>query len=435
MLEFIKSADPEIFKAIMGEIDRENHTFELIASENFVSKAVLQTAGCVMTNKYAEGYPGKRYYGGCEWVDEAENLARDRAKELFGAEYANVQPHSGTQANMAIYFAFCKPGDTILGMDLAHGGHLSHGSPVNFSGKMYKVVSYGVKKETGYIDLDDVAKKAREHKPRLIIVGASAYSRFYPFQEFRKIADEVGAILLADIAHPAGLVATGVHPSPIPYSDVVTTTTHKKLRGPRGGMILIGKDKENDMGIVAPKSGRTKMISEIIDSNVMPGIQGGPLMHVIAAKAVAFKEALQPSFKVYTEQIVKNAQTLANRLIEYGYHVVSGGTDNHVMLVDLTKTGITGKDAENALHEAGITVNKNMVPFDERSPFVTSGIRLGTPALTTRGFKENEMKQVAQLIDRVLKNIENEDIYRYVKQEVKKLCEASPLYDLGKELS
>lgn len=435
MLEFIKSADPEIFKAIMGEIDRENHTFELIASENFVSKAVLQTAGCVMTNKYAEGYPGKRYYGGCEWVDEAENLARDRAKELFGAEYANVQPHSGTQANMAIYFAFCKPGDTILGMDLAHGGHLSHGSPVNFSGKMYKVVSYGVKKETGYIDLDDVAKKAREHKPRLIIVGASAYSRFYPFQEFRQIADEVGAILLADIAHPAGLVATGVHPSPIPYCDVVTTTTHKTLRGPRGGMILIGKDKENDMGIVAPKSGRTKMISEIIDSNVMPGIQGGPLMHVIAAKAVAFKEALQPSFKVYTEQIVKNAQTLANQLIEYGYHVVSGGTDNHVMLVDLTKTGITGKDAENALHEAGITVNKNMVPFDERSPFVTSGIRLGTPALTTRGFKENEMKQVAQLIDRVLKNIENQDIYQHVKQEVKKLCEAFPLYDFGKELS
>ena len=435
MLEFIKSADPEIFKAIMGEIDRENHTFELIASENFVSKAVLQTAGCVMTNKYAEGYPGKRYYGGCEWVDEAENLARDRAKELFGAEYANVQPHSGTQANMAIYFAFCKPGDTILGMDLAHGGHLSHGSPVNFSGKMYKVVSYGVKKETGYIHLDDVARKAREHKPRLIIVGASAYSRFYPFQEFRQIADEVGAILLADIAHPAGLVATGVHPSPIPYCDVVTTTTHKTLRGPRGGMILIGKDKENDMGIVAPKSGRTKMISEIIDSNVMPGIQGGPLMHVIAAKAVAFKEALQPSFKVYTEQIVKNAQTLANQLIEYGYHVVSGGTDNHVMLVDLTKTGITGKDAENALHEAGITVNKNMVPFDERSPFVTSGIRLGTPALTTRSFKENEMKQVAQLIDRVLKNIENKDIYQHVKQEVKKLCMAFPLYDFGKELS
>jgi glycine hydroxymethyltransferase len=433
MLEFIQSADPEIFEAIKGEIDRENHTFELIASENFVSKAVLQTAGSVMTNKYAEGYPGKRYYGGCEWVDKAENLARDRAKELFGAEYANVQPHSGTQANMAVYFSFCKPGDTILGMDLAHGGHLSHGSPVNFSGKMYKVASYGVAKENGYIDLDDVSRKAKQHKPRLIIVGASAYSRFYPFQEFRQIADEVGAILLADIAHPAGLVATGVHPSPIPYCDVVTTTTHKTLRGPRGGMILIGKDKENDMGIVAPKSGRTKMISEIIDSNVMPGIQGGPLMHVIAAKAVAFKEALQPSFKEYTNQIIKNAQTLANQLIEYGYNVVSGGTENHVMLIDLTKTGITGKDAENALHAAGITVNKNMVPFDERSPFVTSGIRLGTPALTTRGFKETEMKQVAQLIDRVLKNIENEDIYQHVKQEVKMLCQAFPLYDFGKE--
>ena len=434
MLEFVKKADPEIFRAIKGEIDRENYTFELIASENFVSKAVLQTAGCVMTNKYAEGYPGKRYYGGCEWVDEAENLARDRAKELFGAEYANVQPHSGTQANMAIYFTFCQPGETILGMDLAHGGHLSHGSPVNFSGKMYKVVSYGVKKETGYIDLDDVSRKAREHKPRLIIIGASAYSRFYPFEEFRQIADEVGAILLADIAHPAGLVATGIHPSPIPYCDVVTTTTHKTLRGPRGGMILIGKDKENDMGLVAPKSGRTKMISEVIDSNVMPGIQGGPLMHVIAAKAVAFKEALQPEFKEYTRQIVKNAQALADQLVQLGYQVVSGGTDNHVMLVDLTKTGITGKDAENALHEAGITVNKNMVPFDERSPFVTSGIRLGTPALTTRGFKENEMIKVAQLIDRVLKNLDNAEVYQFVKQEVKELCQAFPLYDFGKEL-
>ena len=323
MLNYVKNADPEIFDAIAGEINRENNTFELIASENFVSKAVLQTTGCVMTNKYAEGYPGKRYYGGCEWVDKAEDLARDRAKELFGADYANVQPHSGTQANMAIYFTFCKPGDTILGMDLAHGGHLSHGSPVNFSGKMYNVVSYGVKKETGYIDMDDVFKKAREHKPRLIIVGASAYSRFYPFEKFREIADEVGAILLADIAHPAGLVAAGVHPSPIPHCDVVTTTTHKTLRGPRGGMILIGKDKENDMGIVAPKSGRVKNISEVIDSNVMPGIQGGPLMHVIAAKAVAFKEALQPGFKQYAKQIVNNAQSLSNQLVESRYRIVS----------------------------------------------------------------------------------------------------------------
>jgi glycine hydroxymethyltransferase len=432
MLEFVKQFDPDIHKAILGEIARENNTFELIASENFVSKAVLQTAGCVMTNKYAEGYPAKRYYGGCEWVDEAENLARDRAKELFKAEYANVQPHSGTQANMAVYFSFCKPGDTVLGMDLAHGGHLSHGSPVNFSGKMYRIISYGVKKETGFIDMDDVVKKSREHKPRLIIVGASAYSRFYPFEEFREIADEVGAILMADIAHPAGLVAAGLHPSPISTCEIVTTTTHKTLRGPRGGMILIGKDKENDMGIVAPKSGRVKNISEIIDTNVMPGIQGGPLMHIIAAKAVAFKEALQPEFKEYAAQIIKNAKALANELMELGYEVVSKGTENHVMLVDLTKTGITGKDAENALHTAGITVNKNMVPFDERSPFITSGIRLGTPALTTRGFSEDEMKNVANLIDRVLKNLDNDHIYDLVKQEVYEMCQAFPLYEFGK---
>ncbi len=434
MLEYLKQSDPEIFEAVKGEIDRENHTLELIASENFVSKSVLQTAGSVMTNKYAEGYPGKRYYGGCEWVDKAENLARERACKLFSAEYANVQPHSGTQANMAIYFTFCQPGDTVLGMNLAHGGHLSHGSPVNFSGKMYNIVAYGVKKETGYIDLDDVRNKAREHKPRLIILGASAYSRFYPFEEFREIADEVGAILMADIAHPAGLVAAGLHPSPIPHCDVVTTTTHKTLRGPRGGMVLIGKDKENDMGIVAPKSGRVKMLSEVMDSTVMPGIQGGPLMHVIAAKAVAFKEAMQPAFKEYAAQIISNAKTLAAELVEIGYDIISGGTDNHVMLVDLTKTGITGKDAENALHAAGITVNKNMVPFDERSPFVTSGIRLGTPALTTRGFKQPEMKQVARLIDRVLKNIGDEETYGQVKGEVKEMCSAFPLYDFGKEL-
>ncbi len=433
MLEYVKQTDPEVFEAIKGEIDRENNTLELIASENFVSKAVLQTAGSVMTNKYAEGYPGRRYYGGCEWVDVAENLAKERAKKLFDAEYVNVQPHSGTQANMAIYFTFCKPGDTVLGMNLAHGGHLSHGSPVNFSGKMYNVVAYGVKKETGYIDLDDVRQKALEHKPRLIIVGASAYSRFYPFEEFREIADEVGAILMADIAHPAGLVAAGLHPNPVPICDVVTTTTHKTLRGPRGGMILVGKDIENDMGIVAPKSGRVKMISEVIDSNVMPGIQGGPLMHIIAAKAVAFKEALQPEFKNYAAQIIKNAKALANELIELGYDIVSGGTDNHVMLVDLTKTGITGREAENALHEAGITVNKNMIPFDERSPFITSGIRLGTPALTTRGFKEDEMKRTARLIDRVLKNMGNENVYKSVRGEVKEMCDAFPLYDFARE--
>ncbi len=429
MFEAVKRTDPEIYDAIVKETQRENTTLELIASENFVSRAVLEATGNIMTNKYAEGYPGKRYYGGCEWVDVAENLARERAKQLFNAEYVNVQPHSGTQANMAVYFTFCKPGDTILGMDLAHGGHLSHGSPVNFSGKMYHVVSYGVNRETGYIDMDDVAQKAREHKPRLIMVGASAYSRFYDYAKFREIADEVGAILVADIAHPAGLVAAGVHPSPMAYCDVVTTTTHKTLRGPRGGMILIGKDKENDMGIVAPKSGRVKRISEVIDSNVMPGIQGGPLMHIIAAKAVAFKEALQPEFKEYAQRIVQNAKVLAEALQSKGYDIVSGGTDNHLMLVDLTRVEITGRDAENALHTAGITVNKNMVPFDQRSPFVTSGIRLGTPALTTRGFGPDEMLRVADLIDRVLKNMGNEKVYQQVRGEVEEMCRAFPLYD------
>lgn len=433
MLEHIKQSDPEIFKAINGEIERENTTLELIASENFVSKAVLQANGCVMTNKYAEGYPAKRYYGGCEWVDVAENLARDRAKALFRADYANVQPHSGAQANMAVYFTFCKPGDTVLGMNLAHGGHLTHGSPVNFSGKLYNIIAYGVKRETGYIDMDDVAQKAREHKPRLIIVGASAYSRFYEFDKFREIADEAGAILWADVAHPAGLIAAGLHPSPIPYCDVVTTTTHKTLRGPRGGMVLMGKDKENDMGQVAPKSGRTKMLSELLDGTVMPGVQGGPLMHVIAAKAVAFKEALQPEFKQYAGQIIRNAKALAGELVELGYDLISGGTDNHVMLVDLTKTGLSGKDAEDALHEAGITVNKNMVPFDQRSPLVTSGIRLGTPALTTRGFKEQEMKQIARMIDRVLKHKDDETVKRQVRGEIKEMCTAFPLYDFGKE--
>ncbi len=429
MLNYIKDFDPDIYSAITKEIDRQNNTLELIASENFVSKAVLQAAGSVMTNKYAEGYPAKRYYGGCEFVDEAENLARDRAKELFGAEYANVQPHSGSQANMAVYFTFLKPGDTVLGMNLAHGGHLTHGSPVNFSGKMYNIVAYGVDKETGRIDMADVAAKAREHKPKMIIVGASAYSRFYEFDKFREIADEVGAYLMADVAHPAGLIAAGLHPSPIPYCDVVTTTTHKTLRGPRGGMILIGKDRENNMGVVAPKSGRVKMWSELFDSTVMPGIQGGPLMHVIAAKAVAFKEALQPSFKEYAKQIIKNASTLADELISKGYDIVSGGTDNHVMLVDLTSKNITGKAAENALHAAGITVNKNMVPFDTRSPFVTSGIRLGTAALTTKGMKEEEMKIIASFIDRVLSDVENENVQQKVKEEIKEFSAKFPLYD------
>ncbi len=430
MLENLKKQDPEIFDAILKEMDRQNNTLELIASENFVSKAVLEAAGSVMTNKYAEGYPGHRYYGGCEFVDIAEDLARDRAKKLFNCEYANVQPHSGSQANMAVYFTYLKPGDTVLGMNLAHGGHLTHGSPVNFSGKLFNFVAYGVKKETGRIDMDEVASKAREHKPKMIVVGASAYSRFYEFDKFREIADEVGAILFADVAHPAGLIAAGIHPSPIPYCDVVTTTTHKTLRGPRGGMILMGKDSENKMGIVAPKSGRVKMMSEIIDSNVMPGIQGGPLMHIIAAKAVAFGEALKPEFKEYAKQIVKNAQTLANELIARGYDIVSGGTDNHVFLVDLTAKNITGKAAENALHDAGITVNKNMVPFDTRSPFVTSGIRIGTPALTTKGMKEDEMKIIAGLIDRVLSNIDDEKVAKQVAEEVRELNKNFKMYSL-----
>ncbi|RLD15400.1 serine hydroxymethyltransferase [candidate division KSB1 bacterium] len=430
MLETLKNADPEIFDSIVREMDRQNNTLELIASENFVSRAVLEAAGSVMTNKYAEGYPGHRYYGGCENVDIAENLARERAKKLFNCEYVNVQPHSGSQANMAVYFTYLKPGDTVLGMNLAHGGHLTHGSPVNFSGKLFNFVPYGVNKETGRIDMDEVAKLAREHKPKMIVVGASAYSRFYEFDKFREIADEVGAILFADVAHPAGLIAAGIHPSPIPYCDVVTSTTHKTLRGPRGGMIMVGKDTENKMGIVAPKSGRVKMISEIIDSNVMPGIQGGPLMHIIAAKAVAFGEALKPEFKEYAKQIVRNAQTLANELIEKGYDIVSGGTDNHVFLVDLTAKNITGKAAENALHEAGITVNKNMVPFDTKSPFVTSGIRIGTPALTTKGMKEAEMKLIAGFIDRVLSNIDDEEEARKVNAEIRELNKNFQMYAL-----
>ena len=430
MYEHLKKSDPEIFDAILKEMDRENNTLELIASENFVSPAVLEAAGSVMTNKYAEGYPGKRYYGGCEFVDMAEDLARNRAKKLFGCEYVNVQPHSGSQANMAVYFTYLKPGDTILGMNLAHGGHLTHGSPVNFSGRLFNFVAYGVNKETGRIDMSQVAELAREHKPKMIVVGASAYSRFYEFDKFREIADEVDAILFADVAHPAGLIAAGLHPSPIPFCDVVTSTTHKTLRGPRGGMIMVGKDTENKMGIVAPKSGRVKMMSEIIDSNVMPGIQGGPLMHIIAAKAVAFGEALKPEFRQYAEQIIKNAKTLAQSLIEKGYHIVSGGTDNHVFLVDLTEKNITGKAAENALHAAGITVNKNMVPFDTRSPFVTSGIRLGTAALTTKGMKEEEMKRIAGFIDRVLTNIDDEGVAKQIQNEIREMNKDFQMYSL-----
>ena len=424
----IQQFDPELFQTIVNEKNRQNTTLEMIASENFVSQAVMEAAGTVLTNKYAEGYPGNRYYGGCEFVDMAENLARERAKELFQCAYANVQPHSGSQANMAVYFTLLQPGDTIMGMNLAHGGHLTHGSPVNFSGKMYKVVAYGVKKETGRIDYDELFKVAHENKPKLIIAGASAYPRFFEYEKFRQIADEVGAYLMSDMAHPAGLIAAGIHPSPVPYCDFVTTTTHKTLRGPRSGLILMGKDFENRMGFTAPKTGRVKMMSEIMDSNVMPGIQGGPLMHIIAAKAVAFKEALQPSFIVYAKQVVANAKKLAQTLVESGYDLVSGGTDNHLMLVDLSNKNITGKKAENVLEHAGITVNKNMVPFDKQSPFVTSGIRIGTAALTTRGMKEGEMKLIGTFIDRAIKHSENDTELGKIRKEVEELAKKFPLY-------
>lgn len=427
-MKAVSGFDPDVYAAITNEKMRQNTTLEMIASENFVSQAILDAVGCVMTNKYAEGYPGNRYYGGCEFVDVVENIARDRAKKLFQCEYANVQPHSGSQANMAVYFSLLQPGDTIMGMNLAHGGHLTHGSPVNFSGKMYKVVAYGVKKETGRIDYDELFKIAREHKPKLIIAGASAYPRFFEYEKFREIANEIGAYLISDMAHPAGLIAAGIHPSPLPHCDIVTTTTHKTLRGPRSGLILMGKDFENRLGITAPKTGRVKMMSEVIDSMVMPGIQGGPLMHVVAAKAVAFKEALQPSFKEYAKQVVKNAQTLAATLTGFGYDLVSGGTDNHLMLVDLSNKNITGKKAELALEHAGITVNKNMVPFDKQSPFVTSGIRIGTAALTTRGMKETEMKMIGGFIDRALKNPDDEASLNKIKKEIKEMSVKFPLY-------
>jgi glycine hydroxymethyltransferase len=410
-MQNLTSFDPEISEIIVKETQRQEYNLEFIASENFVSEAVLEAQGSVLTNKYAEGYPAKRYYGGCEFVDEAEQLAIDRAKEIFGAEHVNVQPHSGSQANMAVYMAVCQPGDTVLGMNLAHGGHLTHGSPVNFSGKLYNIVPYGLDGETGRIDYDEVAKLAQEHKPKLIVVGASAYPREIDFAAFRKVADSVGAVVMVDMAHIAGLVAAGVHSDPVPYAEFVTTTTHKTLRGPRGGMILC-----------------TEEWGKKLNSNIFPGIQGGPLMHVIAAKAVAFKEVLQPEFKEYAQQVVKNAQALAGGLVERGYKLVSGGTDNHLMLVDFTGTEITGKVAERALEDAGITVNKNAVPFDTRSPFVTSGIRIGTPATTTRGLKEAEMVQVAEWIDRALNNIENPAELEKIKSEVKTLCQRFPLY-------
>ena len=427
-MSFLSQGDPDLHAILEREIHREESTLELIASENFTSQAVMEMAGGVMTNKYAEGYPGKRYYGGCDFVDEAENLARERLRKLFGAEYTNVQPHSGYQANMAALMTFVKPGDTVMGLDLAHGGHLTHGSPVNFSGQLYNFVSYQVSRDTGRVDFDSVYKLANEHQPKLIICGGSAYPRYIEFEEFREIANQVNAYLMADIAHPSGLVAAGLHPSPMEYCDVVTSTTHKTLRGPRGGIIMMGKDFENPWGKIAPKSGRIKNVSELIDSMVMPGIQGGPLMHIIAAKAVAFGEALQPKFKSYAQQILNNAQSMVDGLLQLDYQLVSGGTDTHVMLIDLSNKHITGKKAEITLGKAGITVNKNMVPFDERSPFVTSGIRVGTPAITTRGMGDPEIRQIVRWIDEALSDPENEVGLARIKSNVNELCSNFPIY-------
>ena len=418
----LPSIDPDLYHIVQLEEQRQREKLELIASENFASEAVREATGTVLTNKYAEGYPGKRYYGGCEYVDMAEDLARDRAKRLYDADHANVQPHSGSAANMAVYFTVLNPGDTILGMDLAHGGHLTHGSPASFSGQMYNIVSYGVSRESEEIDYDELARIADEHKPKLIIAGASAYSRIIDFERFRAVADSVGAYLMTDMAHISGLVAAGVHPSPVKLSHFTTTTTHKTLRGPRGGLILIGKDEENNMGIVAKKSGRTKRYSELLDSMVMPGVQGGPLMHVIAAKAVAFGEALGEEFRAYQQQIVDNARALASALSDGGLRIVSGGTDNHLMLVDLTETGLTGKETEKMLDEANITVNKNGIPFDTRSPFVTSGIRIGTPAVTTRGMGRKEMGQIAEFILEVINNRGDEKTVTRVRDGVKEFA-------------
>lgn len=428
MYDITKQHDPELFAALLGEYTRQQQKIELIASENFTSQAVMEIQGSVLTNKYAEGYPGKRYYGGCEWVDVAEDLARDRLKQLFGAEYVNVQPHSGSGANMAVYFVYLKPGDTVLGMDLSHGGHLTHGSPVNFSGKFYNFIPYGLDKETGRIDYDKVADLAKEHRPKMITVGASAYSRNIDFKAFRTIADSVGAFLLADIAHPAGLIAKGRLDNPVPHCDIVTSTTHKTLRGPRGGIIMMGSNYENPFGAVAPKSGRKKLMGELIDSMVMPGIQGGPLMHVIAAKATAFKEALSDEFDTYTKQVVSNANSMANSLISMGYDIVSGGTDNHLMLIDLRNKGVTGKQAEISLDSAGITCNKNAVPYDTQPPLVTSGIRLGAAAMTSRGFKEHDMKQIAEFIDKVIQHIDQPQIAADVKQQVSEYCKDFPIH-------
>jgi glycine hydroxymethyltransferase len=404
-------ADPEVAFAIQQETRRQAGKLEMIASENFVSEAVLEAQGSVMTNKYAEGYPGRRYYGGCEFVDIVERLAIERAKQLFGAEHVNVQPHAGVQANMAVYFAALEPGDTILGMNLAHGGHLSHGSPASFSGRLYKGVFYGVDRKTETIDFDEVEALAKEHRPKMIVVGASAYPRTIDYNRFRAIADQVGALILADIAHIGGLIAAGLHPSPIPVSEFVTLTTHKTLRGPRGGMIMCQEP-----------------FAKALDAKIFPGMQGGPLMHIIAAKAVALKEALADDFKVYQARILSNAKTLAEALLQRGFRLVSGGTDNHLMLVDLTETGVTGKEAQETLDRTGITINKNSIPFDGKGPQVTSGIRIGTPAVTTRGMGEGEMKLIAGFIDEALRNIDNEPRLGEIRQAVQELCERFPLY-------
>ena len=428
-MSIVKEKDKKIYDIIQSELNRQNGYLELIASENFTSKAVLETAGSVLTNKYAEGYPGKRYYGGCIHVDEAENLAIDRAKRLFKAEYANVQPHSGSSGNMGVYLAYLQPGDCIMGLDLSHGGHLTHGSKVSFSGQIYNSVTFQVKQDTGLVDFDDLLKKAREYKPKIIICGASAYPRTVEFERFREVADEVGAFLHGDICHNSGLIAAEMHPSPFPHCHVVSTSTHKSLRGPRGGIILLGSDYENPFGKVAPKSGRVKMMSELIDSAVMPGMQGGPLMHIIAAKAVAFKEALEPSFKTYIRGVLDNAQCFAEEFKSKGYELISGGTDTHLVLIDLQNKNISGKAAEIALDEAGITVNKNMIPFDPKSPFVTSGIRIGSPAMTTRGMGVDEVKIIVDLIDQVILNHDNKDKIQSVKKHVNELCSSFQIYD------
>jgi glycine hydroxymethyltransferase len=410
-LGHIKAIDPAIYEAIVKETEREQNNILLIASENYASRAVLDAQGSVFTNKYAEGYPGRRYYGGCEYADIVERLAIERAKELFGAEHVNVQPHSGSQANMAVYFSFLKPGDTILGMNLAHGGHLSHGASVNFTGMLYKVVSYGVNKDTGYIEMDEVRRLALQHKPKMIVVGASAYSRIIDFKAFSEISKEVGAYLLADIAHIAGLIAAGQHPSPIPYADFVTSTTHKTLRGPRGGIIMCRAEH-----------------AKAIDKMIFPGIQGGPLVHVIAAKAVALKEALTPEFKDYQKRVVNNAKRLAEGLIKRGFKIISGGTDNHLMLVDLSNMNVTGKEAEEALDKAGITVNKNSIPYDDKPPTITSGIRLGTPSITTRGMGDSEIDEISDIISGVIRNINNPSVIADMNGRVKALCSRHPIY-------